>query len=86
MFEVGKTYETKCEAKFDCIAVNDTHAWMKGGCNQTAYVWKQDGTSVSLPSQYDIKKKPLERWIGLVSNIASEYEQPGMVLFREVLC
>lgn len=30
-------------------------------------------------------RKPREIWVGKVSGITSTYEQPGMVLFREVI-
>lgn len=85
MFEVGKTYETKGHGEFECIAVTETHAWMKVGDQGAGYVWTQDGKSVSLSQEWDIKPKPREFWIGEISRIVSEYEQPGMIHVREVL-
>lgn len=85
MFEVGKTYETKNHGEFECIAVTETHAWMKTGGLQAAYVWTQDGKSVSINQEYDIKPKPRDFWIGKISRIVSEYKQPGMIHVREVL-
>lgn len=85
MFEVGKTYETNSRGEFECIAVTETHAWMKAGDWQAAYVWTHDGSSVSLSHYWDIKPHQREFWIGEISRIVSEYEQPGMIHVREVL-
>lgn len=63
MFEVGKTYETKQHGEFECIAVTETHAWMKRGDWSTAYVWTKKGKALSLGAEYDIKPKPREFWI-----------------------
>lgn len=63
MFEVGKKYTAKNGHDYECIVVTDTHAWLKGGDNQTAYVWTLDGKAVSLGDVYDIKPAPREFWI-----------------------
>ena len=85
MFEVGKTYETKNDNEFECIAVTDCFAWLKTGKHGTAYVWTLEGQSVSLSHEFDIKPKPREYWIGPISRLMSDYEQPGMIHVREVL-
>ena len=84
MLEVGKTYETKQGEEFTCIAVNDTHAWLCCGANETAYVWTQDGKAMLGPS-YDITTPAREFWIGAISGIVSTYPQKGMIHVREVL-
>jgi len=85
MFEVGKTYETKCHGEFECIAVADTHAWLKTGTHGTAYVWTQEGKSLSLGDEYDIKPQPREFWIGPISGIVYTTLQSGAIHVREVL-
>jgi hypothetical protein len=71
MFEVGKKYQTKEEGEFECIAVTDTHAWMKLCTTSPAYVWTQEGKSVSLNDQWDIKPQSREFWIyeGMVTDV-----------------
>jgi hypothetical protein len=85
MFEVGKTYETKIHGEFECIAVTETHAWLKNSYNDTAYVWTQEGKSVSLNSEWDIKPQPREFWIynGYASKIYNP--SPAAIHGREVL-
>ena len=63
MFEVGKKYTAKNGSDYECIVVTDTHAWLKGGDNQTAYVWSNDGKAVSLGGEYNIKPAAREFWI-----------------------
>jgi hypothetical protein len=58
--EVGKKYTSKNNHEFECIVVTDTHTWLKGGDDQTAYVWTIDGKSVSLGEDYDLKPQPRE--------------------------
>jgi hypothetical protein len=85
MFEVGKTYETKANGEFECIAVTETHAWLKHSDNDVAYVWTQEGKSVSLNEQWDIKTQPREFWIynGYASEIYNP--SPAAIHVREVL-
>lgn len=85
MFEVGKKYETKVHCEFECIAVTETHAWMKTGDYGTAYVWTQEGKSLSLGYEYDIKPQPREFWIynGYASEIYNP--SPAAIHVREVL-
>ena len=84
MLEVGKTYETK-EGNFTCIAVNDTHAWMKSGQSLAAYVWTHDGKSVSLNERYDIKPKTREYTLDPSKNHIWFSHLDGMIHVREVL-
>jgi hypothetical protein len=83
MFEVGKKYETKNNGEFECIAVTETHAWMKSDENQTAYVWTQEGKSVSLNRDWDIKPQPREYWI--YNGYATEVCHANAIHVREVL-
>jgi hypothetical protein len=71
MFEVGKKYDTKANGEFECIAVTETHAWMRSGDKSTGYVWTQEGKAVSLNSGWDIKPQPREFWIyeGMVTDV-----------------
>ena len=84
MFEVGKTYTAANGYKYTCIAVNDTHAWLSGSVNETAYVWKQDGKAMLGP-QWDIKPNPREYWITPVSMLVYGYPVPGGIHVREVM-
>ena len=85
MFEVGKTYETKAHGEFECIAVTETHAWMRRGDTETAYVWTQEGKSVSLNGDYDIIMPARDFWIynGYASAIYNP--SPAAIHVREVL-
>lgn len=85
MFEVGKTYETKLHGAFECIAVAETHAWLKTGTHGTAYVWTQEGKSYSLGPKYDIIMPAREFWIynGYASAIYNP--SPAAIHVREVL-
>jgi len=56
MFEVGKTYTAANGNGFECIAVRGSFAWMTGNTTDPAYVWRMDGTSVSLGDVYNIPK------------------------------
>ena len=85
MFEVGKTYETKLNGAFKCIAVTDTNAWMKSGDTMTAYVWTHDGKSVSLSGEYDIKPNPREFWLDPDDLEVYGYPVPGAIHVREVM-
>jgi hypothetical protein len=85
MFEVGKTYETKYNGELECIAVTETHAWMRSGDKSTAYVWTQEGKSVSLGSEYDIKPKPREYWLFDGIAYPSLYKHANAIHVREVL-
>jgi hypothetical protein len=85
MFEVGKTYKTKSNGEFECIAVTDYYAWMKCSIHSIAYVWKHDGKSMSLSIEWDIKPQPREYWIynGYASEIYNP--SPAAIHVREVL-
>ena len=85
MFEVGKTYETKNNVEFECIAVTDTHAWMKTGGWNVAYVWTKKGKSLSLGDKYDIIMPARDFWI--YNGYASEIYNPShaAIHVREVL-
>jgi hypothetical protein len=85
MFEVGKTYETKNNKQWECIAVTETHAWLKIASEGVAYVWTQEGKSMSLSSDWDIKPQPREYWIynGYASEIYNP--SPAAIHVREVL-
>lgn len=84
MFEVGEKYETKVHGEFECIAVTETHAWMKSGEKGTGYVWTQEGKSVSLSQEYDIKPKPRDFWI-CKDGVVYERHIEGSIHVREVL-
>lgn len=83
MFEVGKTYDTKDNGSFECIAFTETHAWLKGGDRETAYVWTQGGLSLSLGTPYDIKPTPREFWI--YNGYVTEVYHANSIHVREVL-
>jgi hypothetical protein len=85
MFEVGKTYKAQSNGEFECIAVTETHAWMRSDDTATAYVWTQEGKSVSLTRDFDIKPQPREYWIynGYASEIYNP--SPAAIHVREVL-
>ena len=55
--EVGKTYETQYHGQYNCIAVNETHAWLTVGKTGVAYVWTIDGKSL-LGYEWDIVFPP----------------------------
>jgi hypothetical protein len=82
--EVGKSYETKHNGAFECIVVTKTHAWMKSAENETAYVRNQEGKSVSLNDQWDIKPQPREYWLCDLDFVYG-YPVPGTIHVREVL-
>jgi hypothetical protein len=64
MLKVGKTYKTKTGREYECILVRDNRAWMTFHPDSPAYLWNSEtGESLSLNSDYDIKKPPREFWI-----------------------
>jgi hypothetical protein len=85
MFEVGKTYKAQSNGDFECIAVTETHAWMKSNKNEVAYVWTQEGKSVSLNEQWDIKPKAREYWLFDGIAYPSLYKHADAIHVREVL-
>lgn len=52
--EAGKTYITKNGQECECIAVTDTHAWLKSAAKHPGYVWARNGRAISLGGDYDI--------------------------------
>lgn len=85
MFEIGETYTAKNGYKFECIAVKDTLAWMKGAGGSPAYVWTQDGKSISLSREYNIPKPAREFWINSVTGLVSDFHVADAIHVREVL-
>jgi hypothetical protein len=85
MFEVGKKYKTKSNGEFECITVTETHAWLKHSDNDIAYVWTQEGKSVSLNEQWDIKPQPREYWLYDGIAYPSLYKHAKGIHVREVL-
>jgi len=83
--EVGRIYETKQHGDWECIAVTDTHAWLKCGSRQTAYVWTRDGNSLSLGTDYDLKPIAREYWIDPDDMTIYGYPIPCAIHVREVL-
>jgi len=56
MFEVGKTYTANNGYDYECISVRGDFAWLTGNAASPAYVWRMDGTSVSLNDSYNFAK------------------------------
>jgi hypothetical protein len=55
MIKVGKTYATRNEHPFTCIAVDNKFAYMHSCKGGIAYTWLVDsGKSVSLDFNYDL--------------------------------
>jgi len=57
MFTIGGKYTSRNGVEWTCIARNRDFAWLRNitSPSGTAYVWKSNGESFSLNSDYDIK-------------------------------
>ena len=58
MFKRGRKYVAN-KQQWECLAIRGEYAWLvrfygDAPRNPTAYVWRQDGTSVSLGEEYNV--------------------------------
>jgi hypothetical protein len=83
MFEVGKTYETKLNGEYTCIAVSEKFAFLQAYETSEPYAWTHDGKSMSLSSEWDIKLKPREFWI--YNGMVTDVYHANAIHVREVL-
>jgi len=58
-FEIGKTYKTREHGEYTCIHVADNgKAWLAFD-DSPAYVWDDDGKSISLTPEWDVVWEPV---------------------------